>query len=294
VPRPAPQTDRLIALFRLLAARPQQGYAMAEIARRLGVNRANLYPMIATLVEAGWVVHDPDGKLYGLGPALVGLGDAASTGYPALTALRPTAMALSEELGVSCAVFTRAEATVTLAELVWDVRNGPAPMRLGQGFPLRAPFGAGFVAWAGDAELQEWLDAGRVPPDPVMDAVRAIRSRGFVVEGQLGEGQIGEDRTRDDWLSDGAADALIEEMSVRSDSLVGPLEPRRLYRVSTIGAPVFGPRGPVAAFLVLFGFAGPMSGRDVERLGRRVWREAERVTGQTGGRTPRVGRAVSG
>jgi hypothetical protein len=186
-------------------------------------------------------------------------------------------------------VFTRAEATVTLAELVWDVRNGPAPMRLGQGFPLRAPFGAGFVAWAGDAELQKWLDAARVPSEPVMDAVRAIRSRGFVVEGQVGDG-----RGTDDWLSDGAADALIEKMSLRSDSLVGELEPRRLYRVSTIGAPVFGPRGDVAAFVVLFGFAGPMSGREVERLGRRVWREAERVTGQTGGRTPRVGRALSG
>lgn len=302
VPRPAPQTDRLIALFRLLAARPQRGYGMAEIARRIGVHRANLYPMIATLVEAGWLVHDPEAKLYGLGPALVGLGDAASTGYPALAALRPAAVALSEKLRVSSAVFTRSDRTVTLAEMVWDVRKGAAPMRLGQAFPLRAPFGAGFVAWGEDALVDDWLAASSLPRDQLLDALDAIRRRGFVVESDRPpDDQIWAiiDRIREggrdeDWLSDPALEALIEDMSRRSDSLVRDLDPCRLYRISSIGAPIFDPRGQVTTFLVLFGFTGPMSGRDVEKVGRHICREVERVTTQTGGRKPRVERVISG
>jgi DNA-binding IclR family transcriptional regulator len=307
VPRPAPQTDRLIALFRLLAARPQQGCSMAEISRRIGVNRANLYPMIATLLEAGWLVHDPETKLYGLGPALIGLGEAASTGYPALAGLRPAAVALSDEYRASSAVFTRSDRTVTLAELVWDVRKGAAPMRLGQAFPLRAPFGAGFVAWAGEDEVDDWLAASDLPRAQLLEALEAIRRRGFVVEAdwrpddqvwaiveRIREGLRDEDWLSDRaFLSDRAVEALIEDMSRREDSLVRDLDPCRLYRISSIGAPIFDPRGEVTTFLVLFGFPGPMSGRDVEKLGRHICREVERVTGHNESRKPRVGRIVS-
>ncbi|MBO0727640.1 MAG: helix-turn-helix domain-containing protein [Acidimicrobiaceae bacterium] len=289
--RPAPQTDRLIALFRLLAARPRDGFTVAEIARRVGVNRASLYPMIATLVEAGWLVHDPDRRVYGLGPALVGLGDAASTGFPALALVRPLAVALSEELGLSSAVFARSGQTVTLAELVWDARKGEAPMRLGQAFPLRAPFGAGFVAWAGDAMIKQWLAGSLIGRDRALDALDGIRRRGYVVEldTQLDE-QIAAAVKRmvqregdEDLLSDRAAETLIQELSQRRDSLPDQVVSGQLYRTNTIGVPIFDSRGQVTTFLVLFGFTRLMSGREIEKLGRRLCREAERVNGPARG-----------
>ncbi len=131
MPRPAPQTDRLVALFRLLASEPHRGLSVPDIAKRIGVNKANLYPMVAALVAAGWLVHDDRRNRYGLGPALVGLGDAAALGFPTLALARPVAMDLSAELGTNCAVFCRSEDNATLAELVWDARSEPAPMRLG-------------------------------------------------------------------------------------------------------------------------------------------------------------------
>ncbi len=286
MPRPAPQTDRLIALFRLLAARPQHGATMAEIARRIGVNRANLYPMMAALVEAGWLLHDPERKLYSLGPALVGLGDAASAGQPTLAALRPVALSLSEQTGLSSAVFTRSGPTVTLAELVWDLHAGAAPMRLGQSFPLRAPFGAGFVAWAGEAEIDRWLEAGSGDRAHLVDALGAIRERGFVVEaGRPPDDPIdapapsgGEEAAREARLSDRGAEALIEDLSRQSDSVLAELSASRRYRVRTLGAPVFDPAGVVTTFVVLFGFVDPVSGRDIHELGQLVCQETGRVT----------------
>jgi DNA-binding IclR family transcriptional regulator len=294
VPRPAPQTDRLIALFRLLAARPQQGYSVAEIARRIGVNRANLYPMVAALGEAGWLVYDPETKVYGLGPALVGLGDAAATGFPTLAFVRSVALKLFEELGVNSGVFTRSEGSATLAELVWDARTGVAPMRLGQSFPLRAPFGAGFVAWGEETTIKEWLGNPAMGVQPALDALEAVRRRGYVVEidnqpedqihaliARLRQRSDGEDR-----LSDSVVEAMISDLAQRPDYLLGHIESGRRYRVRTIGAPIFGAGGEVTTFLVLFGFSGLMARRDIERLGRRVCREADQVTVRVGGLLP--------
>ena len=297
MPRPAPQTDRLIALFRLLAARPQQGMTVADIARRIEVNRANLYPMIATLVEAGWLVHDPERKVYGLGPALVGLGDAAAAGFPALTAVRPVAEALSEELGLSSAVFTRSEGMVTLAELVWDIRQGAAPIRLGQTFPLRAPFGAGFVAWSGSEAVDEWLTApAALARDRALLALEGIRRRGYVIEAETRPDQhiagvidairprnAGQSDDEGQLLTDEAVQAMMEDLAHRPDSLPAEVEPGRLYRLTTIGAPIFDPRGEVTAFMVMFGFTGLLPGREVDKLGQRIRHVADRVTAQTGG-----------
>ena len=74
MPRPSPQTDRVVTLLNILAADPSAGLSIAEIARRLGINKATCYPMLAALQDAGWLVRHPVRRTFHLGPALVPLG----------------------------------------------------------------------------------------------------------------------------------------------------------------------------------------------------------------------------
>ena len=75
VPRPSPQTDRVVAVIELLAA-SETGATMTEIARALDVNQASCVHMLAALEESGLVVREPD-RLYHVGPALVHPGRVA-------------------------------------------------------------------------------------------------------------------------------------------------------------------------------------------------------------------------
>jgi DNA-binding IclR family transcriptional regulator len=75
--RTSPPTDRVVATVSLLAARPDQPLSLAELTRRLGVNKSTGHAILASLVAAGWVLRDPTRKTYRLGPALVALGRSA-------------------------------------------------------------------------------------------------------------------------------------------------------------------------------------------------------------------------
>ena len=60
------------------------------------------------------------------------------------------------------------------------------------------------------------------------------------------------------------------------------------YRISQIGAPVFGPRGEVALGLFLIGFRGQISAEEVPRFAERLVEVAEDLTAALRGRQPLV------
>jgi DNA-binding IclR family transcriptional regulator len=256
VPRPSPQTDRVIALTRLLAAHPDEGFTMAELARRLRLNKATLYPMMATLTEAGWLVREPAGKTFRLGPELIAIGEAAGKRLPATQLARPTMVALATELGVTCAAFTASDGIATLTDQVWDVRSTVQPLRSGLWAAIKAPFGALFTAWADDATIDEW--AAGPDADAYRASLKASRDRGYVVELRTGSGNV---------LT---SSSLIETMIVDSDFLVAGLDPAAVYSPSTIEAPVFGPDGSIAVGLVLVGLPRTMTGAEIEAMAGRL------------------------
>ncbi|HYL50415.1 MAG TPA: helix-turn-helix domain-containing protein, partial [Acidimicrobiia bacterium] len=101
--RPSPQTDRVIALVELLAARPGQGFTLAELTRRLRVNKSTCHSMLTTLAGAGWLLRDPYRKTYRLGPALATVGRAAASGFPALDIARAAMVDVGLEVAAHCA-----------------------------------------------------------------------------------------------------------------------------------------------------------------------------------------------
>jgi DNA-binding IclR family transcriptional regulator len=293
MPRPAPQIDRLLALVRLLSADPTRGYGIGEISRRLQVNKANLYPMLATLLDAAWLVRDERTKAFRLGPALVAVGDAAAGSMPAISLAQPALVELSHEWGVTCAILALSDGHATILDQAFDVRSNATPLRVGQRVPVRAPFGAVFIAWSGEAEVRAWLAGEREEArERTERALDVIRRQGFVIELRTGTDEqvrsrieaipAGDDRRVT--LPAEVLDQLVDELAGEPGFLLGEIDPERRYAVSTIGAPVFDARGDVSLCVTAFGFTAAMTGRELELRGRRLRSVTAELTRKLGGR----------
>jgi DNA-binding IclR family transcriptional regulator len=282
----------VVAVVRLLAAHPEEGFTISEIARRLQLHKATCYPMISALADNSWLTRDPVTKRYRLGPALIAVGDAAGRSVPAAAFARPTMLELSERFGVTCAVFARAAGAgtdqhATLADQVWDVRSTVPPLRIGQQIPLRAPFGAVFVAWSDDRAVDAWAASDdEQQRSRYATALRAVRDRGYAVELRTAP----EDRIRASW-SDDPVDAelgvappedvverLVDELADEPDFLPVTFDGTRIYAVSTLAAPVFDPTGGVCLGVALLGFGPPLRAAEIDETGRHLRRAADAIS----------------
>lgn len=287
MPRRAPAIERTIAVLNLLAARPAERYTLSEIAREAGLNKATAHATLWALTDAGYLVRDGDQR-YGLGPALVALGSAARQSQPAVDAAAPELQALTDDLGLDSV----ASAAIG-DEIVILARTGaPRPFEIavlpGQRLPLLPPIGAVFVAWRPRKEIDAWI--GRLGPlgDPVAKrftrAIDAVRDRGYSV-GLEGDAQLLLRALRHEGENGPTVEEGIKGLRNEDYALVD-VDPKATYRLSHIGAPVFGPEGTVTLGLFLIGFQGRVPGRDVERLADRLVAAGERVTKAVHGRPP--------
>jgi DNA-binding IclR family transcriptional regulator len=269
----------VVALVEILAARPNEALTLADVTRRLGVNKSTCYSMLQALTEVGWLLRDPFGKTYRLGPALVAVGRAASSGFPALDFVRPAMIELSRGLGSHCVALAVAPDHVTVVDQVRDVRAVGAP--IGHGYiPLRPPFGAAVAAWSPPAVAERWLSLA--PPgtsDRYAAALEVVRRRGFVVE--LAEPS---------WTPPTNPTSLpevVEQLArlLSPDVLPTALSAARSYAVSAINAAVVDPSGMVVLVVSLMGFPGPLTGAEVEVAGERLRSATAMVTAALAGST---------
>jgi DNA-binding IclR family transcriptional regulator len=287
--RTSPPTERVVATISLLAARPDQPLSLAELTRRLGVNKSTGHAILASLVAAGWVLRDPTRKTYRLGPALVALGRTASASFPALDFARPAMVELSRELAATCAALGVGEGEVTVLDQVDDPRAGANAFRVGASFPLRPPLGAAVLAWAPDSVRDEWLR--QVPPDTrahYAEALVATHDRGFAVE--IGSTPVARVRELVTLLGDDASaravlDRLADELATHAEFLALQLEPAREYAVNVVNAPVFDHTGQVTLVLSLTGFGRPLLGAEALAAGDRLVDATRTLTTALGGRS---------
>ena len=290
MPRPSPQTERVLAAINALAVRPD-GLSLTELSRTIGANTASCVHMLAAMADAGFVVRDATTKRYAVGPALIVPGQAAAARYPALGAARREADELVRTLGVVCFVMAREGAETRLVHRAWDPRDAPPTMQLGDALPLVPPLGSVFVAWADDEEVEEWLSRGAVDARARAHARRvldAARRHGFVVELVPSEPLLHElgrllARTR----TGGGRGARVR--SVDDTFVLEHLDPDAEHAVSSIGAPVFDADGAVHLVLSSLGLPARLTGREVARIGRAVRAAADRATESSGAACHRAG-----
>ena len=307
-PRPSPQTDRVVDLMEMVAAQPG-GVTLAQVTRGLGVHKASCHSMLASLVQAGWLLRDPTSKAYSLGPALLRLGSAAASRFPALEVARPAMAELAAETGGHVIAFQVQADHVTVVHQVRNLRVPATPMRLGMELPTRPPYGAALIAFAGEEERSRWLS--ELPPDAqsrYRKALAATRRRGFAVGlhvlpdirlqelasliraaetgrssgsgGSRGNG-AGASERRASRLSD-LAGALTEELIHREEWFLSSITPSRRYDVSHVDCPVFGREGKVELMLSLVPVPSLQTGAAVMSLGGRMLEVTRRLSAALG------------
>ncbi len=267
--RPSPQTARVVQAVELRADGP---LTLADVTRRLGVNKSSCYSMLSALAEAGWLLRDPSRKTYRLGPALVNVARSAERGFPALEFSRPALEALSHELGVHAVALQVVGDHVTVVDQVRDVRAAGAPIRFGD-IPLRPPFGTAVVAWSPPPVVERWLGlAPAATRARYRRALAATLERGFAVELSVAPSERVRAALRE--LADGPLPEVVErlahDLEAREDFLPAALRPSRRYVVSAINAPVFDHTGAPVLVLSLMGFASSLTGAAVMSVGARL------------------------
>lgn len=137
-------TARVLLVLDQLAA-GAESYGVSELSRKLGMTKNMVHRALTTLVRHGYVVQDPVGSRYRLGPGILQLG---ATGLPEL------------DLSRLCASFMRRIRDLT-----------------GETVSLAVPFGRSAVTVAGvrgRGTIARTVPTGRVIPLHVSPAARAI------------------------------------------------------------------------------------------------------------------------
>jgi DNA-binding IclR family transcriptional regulator len=273
MPRSSPPTERVVATMALLGERPAAALSLAELTRRLGVNKSTGHAILTSLTAAGWVLRDPTTKAYRLGPAVVALGRQAAASLPALDFAHPALVELSRRFAATCAALGVGDDAVTVLDQVADARAGAHAFRIGASYPLRPPLGAAVLAWASEAVRDDWL--GHVPPDTrphYADALAATHDRGFAVELVTPLARVRElaGMLGDDPSTRATLDQLADELAAHEEFLAVDLDPDREYAVNVVNAPVFDHTGQVTLVLSLTGFARAQRGADVQAAGEAL------------------------
>lgn len=278
VPRPSPQTERVVNLFEHLVGDGSQGMTLAEVSRQLSVHKASCHSMLSELLRAGWLLRDPLRKTYHLGPALVRLGREAAGHYPALILARSAMVELSAATGAHCVAFAVGDDYSTVVDQVRSRLGGGHPMPIGTQFPHRPPYGASTVAWAGPEARARWLAA---LPEGVRDryreAITATEQRGYAVglhllpDLRLQELAliVRSAEVRSTRLSQ-LAQALTDELIHHEEWFPIGLDSDRTYEVSHIDSPILGPGSRISLMLSMVPSNEPMSGADVTRIGEQL------------------------
>lgn len=273
-------TARVVAVLDHLAAHPDQGFGVTELARQLQMSKSTCLAVLATLTDSGYLMQHPTRRDYRIGPALVGAGRAAMARFPDLSAAHPDLAACAAEIGSPINVATLADEQIVVIDSVGGHDPFGGFARVGAGIPFVPPFGAGFVAWADPSLWRLWLD--RAWPSLGDDQVTVLRSsvetahrRGFLVSLEVsvdhgsrplldqlryGDRGIDDDQLRRlAWLR-------ISEMSY----FLNDIEPERHYGINLIQAPVLPSPGRNPITLMATAFGRDLLGQEVIDAGRQL------------------------
>jgi DNA-binding IclR family transcriptional regulator len=284
---------RVVRVLEALRLHPDGGLRYAELAQHADVSQATCHAILATLSDAGYVVRDPASKSYSLGPALLGLGDAAAQSFTEVRLARAELEALAAETGLPCSAAKVVDDAITVVAVTGS-SIADDPIRPGTKVPFVPPFGAIHVAWSRPHVVEQWI---RSAPSSEFTAPRLRevvddhrRTRFAVAPYTPASARLRE------LLGELAGDGVPDDVRARTVELLGAID-RLDYTsedlaagdrlaVNTITAPVFDHHAKVA-FAVGLHVADPaVVTTRIEALARTVVRAADRMTGVIGGHVP--------
>lgn len=178
---------RATEIIDFLASKGGIAFSLSEIARELEINVASCHAILQSLTKSGHLSRHPKHKTYTLGPALVAIGHIAAKSHELVLHAEAAAAELSRTEEVEVLVSMRAGDTVLgLAHFQLN-RVSKSLLRTGQRLPLQAPYGATFVAWESQAEIDRWIRhgfSGDLDPqraEELRSLLTLIRQRGYQI-----------------------------------------------------------------------------------------------------------------
>jgi DNA-binding IclR family transcriptional regulator len=290
--KPTEAVIRAAALLRIMAERPDDDYTLAELARRVGVNKTTGLSLLLGLANVGWVTrHDP-GPTYRLGPGLISLGTAASSSRGILDVARPELEALTAELGLTSTAAVLAGQDMIIQVVVGDPHPLGWTIHPGQRLPLRYPTGSLHMAWHDPVAIDAWLDTA-MPPivgdrrshHETLAEVRRRRYSVIIVDPRHPE-LPGTGASTDDNPTRAA-----RPVELHAEHVSGMETRGQTIQLMTIAAPVFDGSGAVVLSLSLCGLAYAVHSSQISALGARIRDAADNVTAAIGGVIPSDGDA---
>lgn len=281
--RPSPQTERLVEIIEMLAEARDTGRSLAEITAHLALSKATIHPMLAELVNVGWLIRDPRTKRFRLGPRLVAVGEAAEESSDIIDIARAHSLSLAQRIDATCMLVTPGPQGAVVVDIATGSAkararsaNGSAiGLKLGDTINSFPPLASVIPAWGGEGDRAEWLSHAAPTDRPYLEECLALeRERGFAVEeyrpapdplGELVHATIGDAR--------GSHRARLLQQGISSAGelrLVGEIEVDEEYHPISINAPIVDSEGRVAHILLVTDVELPMSGRTVESIGEAL------------------------
>jgi DNA-binding IclR family transcriptional regulator len=291
---PSPSVLRAGEILEFLARNAPTPFSVSDIARAVGHPRASCDSVLLALAEQGLVLRSERSLRYTLGPVCAVLGDAVG-GEHGIVAARGPAQELARSTGSFVAVVTCRGRETRVAE-VFD--HGPPfgfKASVGQTIPLVPPFGAVFVAWAGEAGVDEWLRAPTVSISEQEEAryraaVHAVRDRGYSVSVLVMSEKL--QSTIETFSAEADAvdvlrrrDELMREI-VHTEYLPTTIEAGASIRVSQMSAPVFDRNGAVSTAIMMLGPPYEVTAAEIGALGTLLRNATERATARLAGAPP--------
>ena len=275
---------RVVAVLDFLAARRGERYGLSELARQTGLSKPTCLGIANELAAAGYLLRDADAR-YGLGPALITAGRAASQGLALGALARRHLDRLADEFGAVAA----ASAVVGNRIVVLESTSSP---EVGRVYPFAPPVGLMYVLWEPDEVFERWLELDTALPvrldrEHLRRVVAQCRADGYLVESLTPMGQL-----LYQVMEGVAVDSLPEQVR----ELVGEMAQNlgeRVYlsdalagddvrRVSVIAAPAYDGAGRQSMVLTLY-VGEEVSGAQIRRRARALVAAAAAVTAEVGG-----------
>lgn len=249
--RMSPSADRVVLILGLLAEHPTERLTLTGIATRLGLSKPTCLGVLGSLTAGGLLTRDED-KAYGLGPALLRMGNAAENSVAPLDLMRPHLDRLHARLRAGCLIVGNVEDDMVVLDRRGTLSEGDARDFVGERFPLVPPLGLVNHLWNPDGVLEDWLAREplvRLDPEPERLAAVAAgaRERGYVLERAGGPADIGHAVVAQ-LVSSHLPEPVLRRVcahlpptTFREYEVPGEEDPR--VPVSSMSAPVFDRRG---------------------------------------------------
>lgn len=184
------------ALRVLDAFRDADDFGVTELAKRLDLHKNNVFRLLATLEQDGYIEQSSEGDRYRLGVRSLELGQAFLRGRPMLGRARPYVRELADHARESAHFSVRREFEVVCVDSHVPEQRIGVPSQVGQRFPLHCTAAGKVLIGCSSDDVREAFDrdlvaehgltalteASITDPHKFFEHVRSAAVRGFALE----------------------------------------------------------------------------------------------------------------